>query len=417
MHRVNNMIKKFSFSLFVGIFLFVNSCSSFEKQYYGKQRVPSITVRFSTNDKYVLTPEKLAVINFANNLISENVEVVYQRDLKEQASYIANQVNYILEFIKDELGLDILFKVKVYLIRLDYLPQTINVKFNKSTDTFSVPLFVKCGDEEYETILSENPFYPYLFLHELVELALVYPKANLKLDSITRFRKHRYYTRWFRDGLASYAEYLLNKRISSSDNKLIESKVLILHKAIIPQHPLFSLNRVGEKLFLWDQFDDDQNDEEYYNASLGLFLMIENKFGKEGIKRIVRNLANEKNVDGKTLIGIVNKTLETDVKKFVECICWPKLGMDVASLTPAFIKNRNLNIENGLYVKKLNSNSSIANAGLREGDVIVSIDDKTIKSNLDMELAILQSVDTSTKKIKINVDRFGIPKTVMLKLQ
>jgi serine protease Do len=58
----------------------------------------------------------------------------------------------------------------------------------------------------------------------------------------------------------------------------------------------------------------------------------------------------------------------------------PKLGMTVEELTPEIMKNYRLSESSGLVVVDVEANSPAAEAGLREGDVILEVDQKPAKA-------------------------------------
>lgn len=377
----------------------------------------SLASSYTIRHHYTLGPERIQEMTFDGPLTIENVDMFYQQGLRETAACVAKQLKSIVLLIENRLKIKVAFKLKVYLIRCDYVPQNITVQFDKESDSFSFPFFVAYDDENCETILSENPFYPYVFAHELVEGTITSPRQEFPVlsdfYSSNSFIKIVNYTRWFRDGLACYAEYMLHEELSLNQG-LIESRYFLLHRDMIPLHPLSSLYEVKNNLFLWSQFATDKNDKTYYNASLGLFLLIEDKFGKDSISQILNNLNKSDYLDGKALIRIINETLRTDIRRIIRDFYWPDIGLNTMYLTPAFVKNRALSVMEGLFLKSVRKDSLADKAGFQQGDVIIDVDGQPIESNLEFEVALLRSIQK--KECRITVDRLGMQETLVLKL-
>jgi len=74
-------------------------------------------------------------------------------------------------------------------------------------------------------------------------------------------------------------------------------------------HPFSSLDRVGEGLFRWHQYSAERLNDDYYSAALGLFLLIHEEFGPDGIKRIVERMYQQDYLNGRDLIRLVNVTI------------------------------------------------------------------------------------------------------------
>jgi len=386
------------------------------KGQYKSRHNSSFVSSYTIKHHYALDPKQLQEMPFDGPLTIGNFDMFYQQGLMEQAVCVAKQLGSIVAILEHRLKLDVPFELRVYLIRRDYIPQNITVQFEEDK-SFSLPLFIANDNESCQTILSENPFYPYLFVHEIVEAALISPQREfpvlLDFCSFHGFVKIANHTRWFRDGLAGYAQYMIHKELSSNEG-LIESKYFLLHKEMVPQHPFSSLYKVKNNLFLWTQFDSDTKDQVYYNASWGLFLLIENKFGKDSAGRIINNLNKSDYLDGKTLIEIINETFCIDIKRMVRDFYWPDIGLEIVYLTPAFAKNRNLSVLQGGFLKNVKKDSLADKVGLEEGDIIIAVNDQRIESNLDFEIALLRSMQK--KRAHITVDRLGIQKVLILEL-
>ena len=349
----------------------------------------------SGSKKYTLTNSQLREIDFAGSARVEDVNVSYQRGLDTQADCIAHKTSELLSKVEERTGVQISFEAKIYLLRLDEIPQNFNINVVSDANEFCLPLFVEVGNESCETIISTNWSYPTLLTHELVECSLIFPKEGGRVLTDLRWKRfifsgiYRNYTRWFREGLGNYAGYLAYDMVSEDANFAASQ----IRPACIPfifGRPFSSLSRTGKKLFSWHQYSSNKLDHDHYNAALGLFLLIGDQFGEEAIREIMREIKNRSYLDGVDLIELTNQTLGTDIRELVENFQFPQTGLKIKPLTPATTLNEGLDVTKGLFVTGVEPNSPADDAGIKKEDVILKINDRSIKSYLDFELAIFE---------------------------
>ena len=190
---------------------------------------------------------------------------------------------------------------------------------------------------------------PYLFTHELVEQSLIFPKDGRRVLPDVKWGWFLFkgylqnHTRWFREGFSDYAGYLAYEMTCSDINLEIPlARLRAMH-----EHPFSSLSRVGEDLFTWHQHSNKELNSDYYNAALGLFLLIRYEFGEVAIRRIIRGLDSIDYIDGPALIKLINKTLNTNVKKLADDFQFPETGLEIEPLTPAKALNEEIGKASG----------------------------------------------------------------------
>ena len=362
-----------------------------------------VTVGLNESWKYELTDSKLQEVNFAGIVKVGDTEVSYQKGLETQANYIAKQIDELLSHVQESTGLQIPYKTKIFLIRLDRMPQNYSVNFKVKANEFGMPLFVEAGKESSTTIISQNVLYPYMFTHEVVEMSLFWPKNGGRVlpDPAWEwcwFKANvRNYTRWFREGLANYAGYIAYKTIQPE----IDTKIALAERRRLHEHPFSSLSKVGKKLFKWHQYSDDGLDTDYYSAALGLFLLIRDKFGEDAIKEIVLEVKKHQYLDGQDLAKITNKVLNVNIKKLAESFRFPETGLKMEPLTEATAMNKGYTLTKGLLVTSVEPNSLAERAEIKKGDVILKIDGKPVEDNLDFELVIFKVMEQQNCKVLI----------------
>jgi len=105
-------------------------------------------------------------------------------------------------------------------------------------------------------------------------------------------------------------------------------------------------------------------------------------------------------------ITIVKKVIE-DLKQFGE-VQRALLGVNIQTVTAELAKEHNLKKIEGVYVANVTENGAAREAGLREGDVIVKIQEKLVNSNAELQEIISQY--RPGQKVKVTVKRDGSEK-------
>lgn len=378
----------------------------------------SFNVTFNYDDSLVVDDSFVATQYYEGTAKVGRVEVTFQAGLNEQAGELAMEMEQHIAHVERHFGRALETPVRAYLLRRDTMPGTVTGGFAPTNSVFQFPLFTVEGDEDFETIRAGNPFYPYMFIHELTKLSLVDPArpplilADQKTSPLT---KTNYLTRWFREGLANYAELLvyekLRERVGEGEEDVALSSFESNH---VFQQPLSALATVGPELFNWSQFDDPSLDRDYLNAAMGLFILLEHRFGEGAIRKVMDTLEEQYYVDGQVIINAVNTTLNTDVQQLVHGFDLMTAGTQASPLTPATAKNFGLAVEQGLYVNALTETGAARAAGVQRGDVIIGVNRRNVTNNLDYELALLDAQEHGN--LYFTVDRLGERHTLGVKV-
>jgi len=101
--------------------------------------------------------------------------------------------------------------------------------------------------------------------------------------------------------------------------------------------------------------------------------------------------------------NIVSKIVEDLIEYGVVQRGW--LGVSITTVNRQLVDERDLAVNSGAYISAFADQSSAKEAGLKEGDVVVKIDDKPIKSNT----ALIEYIGTRRPgdKVNITVNRAG----------
>jgi hypothetical protein len=404
------MGKKLVVALFVLSLGSIAGCKSF----YGDVVTTAIgkeggKLNFSTYEKFHVCPRCIKEKGLVGSLRIADVNVAYQRGLEAQANCVAEHFNGLLNEVERKTGFQIPCGTKFYLFRVDQIPQYVDVQLKADVNELEFPLFVKADDESCRTIFAQNAAYPGAIVHELAEFSLILPKesGNVLPDAQGRLfllpiniRKH---TRWFREGFADYAGHTA-WQTASRDNKLPLPSRFITEGYTIPslrEHPFSSLDKVGKRLFSWHQYSSQKLDRDYYSAALGLFLLIEQRFGQDAVSRIMLGVSKQKYLDGADLIKAVNKTLNTNIVQLAEDFHFPRTGLKLTRLTPASIKNEGVDVQQGLLVTGVDPNSPADTAGIKNKDVVLQAAGNKVGNNLDFELAIFEVMDQEAAELAL----------------
>ncbi len=86
----------------------------------------------------------------------------------------------------------------------------------------------------------------------------------------------------------------------------------------------------------------------------------------------------------------------------------PALGLNLSQLTPELRQQLNLpDTENGLVIMGIDPQSNLADSGLQQGDVIVSVNTQPVGSVDDMQKALTEATNAGKKSVLMLVDRGG----------
>ncbi|MBN1361324.1 MAG: PDZ domain-containing protein [Sedimentisphaerales bacterium] len=352
------------------------------------------SVHYGSHGHYQLDNDRLKGLEFEGCTEGDRIKVHYQRGLAESAQCIADETTRLLEAVEQRLGLTITTRSTIPLLRFDEIPQNFDISLKGEPNEFPLPLFVQAGDESCRSILAQNRSYPYLFVHELVETSLACSETGGRVLpdmgwSFLGLHAHvDNHTRWFREGLANYAGYIAHE-IARQD--LADAKDAPAGRALVHSHPFSALDDIGVKLFSWSQYSRARNQEDHYNAALGLFLLIADEYGEQAIREIMAEIAKRKIVDGRDLLEIAKQATGTDLKQLAAAFRFPQTGLKLDDLTAATALNKGLDVRRGLLVEALEPNGLADQAGLEPNDVIVAIDDNAVADELDYELALFKA--------------------------
>jgi hypothetical protein len=409
------MVKKSSgvFLIVLGILVGLpTGCSSLNKSMtetvLAKKKSREWNIHYVSRLQYTLTNETLLGLEFEGSRNAGDTAVRYQRGLGDQAQCLADKTAALLEAVHQRTGVTFTTRCTLYLLRFDRPPQNFSIDLTSDPNEFLLPLFVQAGQESCPDIVAQSRSYPYLLVHEMTETSLINKAGGAVLPDLAwgtpGVRMHvNNYTRWFRDGFANYAGYLaytITAAESPSEKKLYQQE------ALVHTEPFSSLAQVHDKLFSWPQAAKPELERAYYNAALGLFLLIADTFGEQAIRDIIHEIAQRRGVDGHDLIEITNRVLNTDVKQLAKDFEFPRLGAEVELMTPALALNKGVEPHAGLLVTAVSGGSLARRGGLKEKDVIVALGDTPIANHLDFELGLFKL--RKAESVPLTIQRVGV---------
>jgi hypothetical protein len=351
-------------------------------------------VRYGSHGHYGLTNATLADLEFAGWVEADGVRVQYQRGLDAQAQRIADETAGLLDRVEQHLGMTITTATTVHLLRFDEMPQFFDIELAVEPNEFPLPLFVRAGDESWQSILVQNRGYPYLLVHELVETSLgSRPTGGRVLPDVEwgalGLKTHvNNYTRWFRDGLANYAGYIAHRAFTED---IAGARHVVFREPVLHGRPFSALSEIGDELFAWPQSSRTGRERDYYNAALGLFLLIADEHGEQAIRDILAEIARRETVDGRDLVEITNQVIGTDVRQLAAGFEFPDPGLDLTHVTPALALNSGVEAREGMFVDALEPNGIGDEAGLVVKDVIIAVDSILVGNEFDFEQALFQA--------------------------
>jgi hypothetical protein len=380
---------------------------SFEKAAFGAM-VMRRPFDFASND--------VASSRFWGPAIAGKTEVYYQRGLETEAERLARDFNALIETTQERIGFEVTYGARFYLFRVNEVPRNIRfmLKLDRKERVFTGPVFLEEGKDLYADGLWPFPAHPYLAMHELVEISLIdTDRANPVLPDL-----HwgpffvRNYTRWFREGFANYAgqvasdatESLLG--LSTYDERL--------GWGAFSGAPYSSLSLAGGDLFRWHQYHDRELSDIYYDAAVGLFLLVRERYGEEAVREIVGHVNELQWADGKAIAAAFEGAVGTPPERLAEDLAWPHFGMHVRSLSPAGAANRGILSRTGLFVDEVEEKGSAAKAGLFDGDVLKTANGRDLRTLFDFEVALFDVMPAGDLVLEVERQREIVQVTLSL---
>jgi len=344
------------------------------------------------------------------------VELGYPEGItRGTAGQVVRVLDNAIAHVGKELGLDIAMRLRLTMVRLDAWPKrfrySATVTLREESLAFALP-FVGRSPSPWDLYTDEQPFSDLVgrYVHELVEVQLIAPwhrpSAMMDCDaSYSWFFSGQviFGTRWFRDGFANYG------------GRLVSEAVLAQFRAIEPEWrfpmafcghktPLADLAAAGTAIFDWHQYQDDVD---HYDACLGLFLLLEQRYGRSTIRRILEEMGELKRPDGPAIERVFDRVLETSLRRLVRQFTFPPLGLQKIEQD-----------RQGLKILEVGRPESVAaRAGVQAGDVIIAIDGQRPADLVGIELAVLAAIDRGAEAIACTVRRDGATVELLLELR
>ena len=368
--------------------------------------------------------ELLASMDGPDSVTYGSIVAYYPRGKEGVARRCAEEFARQLDHAADATGIEWVFKrFNLYFKAVDKVSPLDRWAFLESENTFGVVLYVEPGDESYEVVVAKNVWYPLSVIHEIAECSLTQLQLDRRWKSWRGEEKKTLgYTRWFREGFPEYAGFLAHNMMMRDQQNVWQRFPKGMYQRDFSNHPFSALQRVGVSLFKWHQFykgpaiqpDISPNlphvgnrDIDYYSAAFGLFLLIEDRSGRDSIKEMIRSIGGLKDADGEAVKGIVSRALGTDVVKFVEDFRFPEVGLYMNEYWPGYTPNApaGLPIKEGLYVLQVGQGSPAQRSGMRSGDVVLSLDGEQTVTNFDFECALYKH--RRQKSVQMGIWREG----------
>ncbi|MCY2932196.1 MAG: PDZ domain-containing protein [Planctomycetota bacterium] len=380
----------------------------------------------------------------ADTVSKEGVTVHYSKGLSRQAecfaTVVAKQMANVQGATSYELQ-DWLAPVHVYLKFVQ--PEDPASGSKVGPYVWELPILVDPNETSCAEIMAKNDdYYPFDWMHELIEFSLC-TGDRPRVPSDQRCgkpgegnRDELCHTRWFNEGFASYCGVLASRSASYSDGAGGDEIQPDMCERRAVSLPFSSLARVRGRLFLWlhddshadypfkkdcrdvaeSRLSDHASAElDHYDAALALFLLIEDRYGPEAIRKIGRQVSKLKNGGEEDLRRIVSGAVGTDIVKLVDGFRFPDTGLIMLPVYRPPATSPLAEVKEGLWVGRVRDGSPAQRAGLKRDDVIGSLDGERILRNFDFECALYKHMRQDT--VKIGLWRKGAGRmTVEMKL-
>lgn len=218
----------------------------------------------------------------------------------------------------EKLGISLRQKILIQLIETEIWPAELHIESKWRGPEETPYLQVALPVMNRGSLVSEsvaNLYFPLRLIfgvvHEYTEFALISsPTGTILGDRRTEDGEfENYYTRWYREGIASYVASRVCEEIG-------------LFAPYTPEVAEESLVTIGARVLLWTQAQDvgDQT-EVYYQATYGLIGRMMEEHSPESIEAMVQKIHEYDYVDGERLRVAIEETLGVTP---LEMVCRPQ---------------------------------------------------------------------------------------------
>ena len=340
-------------------------------RYLQSKRLVGVTVVQRFSDPVVSIEALARVQPVAGSSTGEGVTVQHPRGLDRLAEQIAREVPRMAAFAQEQFGITWTWQARLRLLRVEEAPSRfVERRRRLESGTFTMALFVP-PDETLESVYRANRLFPASFIHEMTELSLAFPPEGrnpVLLDYRGEDFQETGYTRWFRDGLASY----IGERVA-------EEVFRRPHYERLHRRPFSALHFLGKLVFDWRDTEysisDDfrTEDEDFYRAGMGLFYLMESRHGRKAVGRVIGRFSRQKLLNREGLFRAFEEALGESPAKLLRELQLPWLGVQAEAFTRSTALGLAKEFQPGVLVVGVAPDSPAAEAGLKPGDVVVRI--------------------------------------------
>lgn len=328
--------------LAAGVLLLVVSCASvrrdtWERHYLSREGFGSMTVEINVVSNggagQAIVLDRDALAKFEGESVTRGlVRISHPAGLGKASADAASWLDGALRDTQRELGFDLPTRFHLILVPVEGEMGSLKARYAVVPEEFVAPAPVWPEQRTAEAVLSGPLGQSVLiFCHEMFELMLVVPWARPTALPDGRGPlglRSKNHTRWFRDGFATYAAMVTMENLRRrSGNRWPVGREF---GDLLFDRPFSSLSEVGGDLFDWHQFSAGRHDEANYNASFGLFLLIEERFGRSAIRGIVREMGSLEYPDGAAIESACRRVLGEEVRALVAGYSFPPAAVEVS---------------------------------------------------------------------------------------
>jgi hypothetical protein len=359
----------------------------------------------------------------AGDVTNGCVRVSYATGIEAQAALLARLADHSLACAQEQTGMTIPSQPHIYLLHLPGEPRRLEYTLSMPRGPTIMPWLMFLTNASAATMavnyphdgdlvsdLREAPMSIFLITHELYEINLVNPRNPLAMGDLRmgwgglRWT-YQYHTRWFREGFASYAGYCAEKDSRRQLAQLRADKSSASSAVYFPRpfdQPFSKLAKVKTDLFKWDQDSSATLQEDYYPATLGLFLLIEQRHGSEAIRNVVAALPTLPHPDGKAILRLFQQKIGVNLKTMVKDFTFPDFGLRLKEAGAGTLK-----------IISVQPASPAAQAGLATNDLIREVNGHATAGPFDYEWQVMRAREAGAG-LSLGITRDGQNRAILL---
>lgn len=319
---------------------------------------------------------------YVGSITCGRVKAEYPEGLQETAQELAQEFNEFYSVVERRFGISWDYNLVIKLIRVQSAGRGYRyaAKFGRDRSLTFPVLITENGQARWWTPI---------IAHELTEASLIAPEDRSQLVLADLYSGSFCIpsgTRWFRDGVSDYVQYVFDDRLP-------------------PSSVYAELNIVRNRLLDWSNCQGQPN---WYDASAGLICEMVNRFGVDSVRKMMEELSKEPVPGRRGIARAFKRATGVDLEEFLTGYQTPWAGIVVRDTRPVGSD------DNQVRVLTVYPATPASRRGIRVGDVITNFAGEPVRSSDEFEDILAKQTVWQMVPVEVKRDDENIPMRLKL---